>query len=347
MRQDFARLLALSDRDRRDVMETAARRLDTVASYVEKDFWVCVVLDAIFNHRPAHHPRLYFKGGTSLSKGFGLIQRFSEDIDIVVSREDLGFGEERDPTAANDLSNRARRALFEELRSACSRYIRGDLADWLTSMVGDWARVTPDADDQDRQSLLIEYATIFPETGYGYVRPHVKLEAGARSAFEPSITANIHAYIEADVSELLSRIDGIRMIVPERTFLEKLLILHGASCGYRDGNRLSADRNRISRHYYDVAMMADTVVGTNAAADTQLLGHVRRHNLIAFRQAWKRFEEAVPGTVAVLPPDRLRKAVERDYTAMRDMILGDAPEFAWIIRQLERVDARINSSSAG
>ena len=94
-------------------------------------------------------------------------------------------------------------------------------------------------------------------------------------------------------------------------------------------------------------MMADTVVGTNAADDTQLLDHVRRHNLIAFRQAWKRFEEAVPGSVAVLPPDRLREAVERDYTAMRDMILGDAPEFAWIIQQLTRVDARINSISAG
>lgn len=110
MRQDFADFLALPANDRRDVLQITARRLDTVPSYVEKDFWVCVVLDTIFNNLPADHPRLFFKGGTSLSKGFGLIQRFSEDIDVVVSREDLGFGRDRDPTDLNDLSNRARRA---------------------------------------------------------------------------------------------------------------------------------------------------------------------------------------------------------------------------------------------
>ena len=81
MRRDFAEFLALSGQDRRDVFETAAGRLDTLASYVEKDFWVCVVLDALFNGRPTEQPRVLFKGGTSLSKGFGLIRRFSEDID--------------------------------------------------------------------------------------------------------------------------------------------------------------------------------------------------------------------------------------------------------------------------
>lgn len=84
MRRDFAEFLALSGQDRRDVFETAAGRLDTLASYVEKDFWVCVVLDALFNGRPTEQPRVLFKGGTSLSKGFGLIRRFSEDIDVVV-----------------------------------------------------------------------------------------------------------------------------------------------------------------------------------------------------------------------------------------------------------------------
>ena len=136
MRRDFAEFLALSGQDRRDVFETAAGRLDTLASYVEKDFWVCVVLDALFNGRPTEQPRVLFKGGTSLSKGFGLIRRFSEDIDVVVSREDLGFGEECDPTHVEGLSNRERRALFEDLRSACSEYICGGLADWLGSILG-------------------------------------------------------------------------------------------------------------------------------------------------------------------------------------------------------------------
>ena len=347
MRRDFAEFLALSGQDRRDVFETAASRLDTVASYVEKDFWVCVVLDALFNGRPTDQPRVLFKGGTSLSKGFGLIRRFSEDIDVVVSREDLGFGEERDPTHVEGLSNRERRALFEDLRSACSEYICGGLADWLGSILGERGRVVQDADDEGQQTLLIEYPSFFSTSETEYVQPRVKLECGARSALEPSVVVSVGAYIEEELPELISDVNGIHMIVPERTFLEKLLILHGVYCGYRDESRLPADRHRISRHYYDVAMMSETEVGTNAVADTGLLEDVRRHHLVAFRQAWKRFEEAVPGTIRVVPQSELGRAVERDYRAMRDMILGEVPEFAWIMDRLERLDALVNRHSGG
>ena len=252
MRRDFAEFLALSGQDRRDVFETAAGRLDTLASYVEKDFWVCVVLDALFNGRPTDQPRVLFKGGTSPSKGFGLIRRFSEDIDVVVSREDLGFGEERDPTHVEGLSNRERRALFEDLRSARSEYICGGLADWLGSILGECGRVVQDADDEGQQTLLIEYPSLFSAS--------------------------------------------------------------------------------------------ETEVGMNAVADTALLDDVRRHNLVAFRQAWKRFEEAVPGTIRVVPQNELGRAVERDYRAMRDMILGDVPKFAWIMDRLKRLEALVNGN---
>ena len=100
MNEDFLYLLSLAERDKRDVFEAAASRLDTPPSYVEKDLWVCIVLDAIYNGLTDGHPKLLFKGGTSLSKAFGLINRFSEDIDLVVSRDDLGFDGDRDPTVA-------------------------------------------------------------------------------------------------------------------------------------------------------------------------------------------------------------------------------------------------------
>ena len=116
--ESFERFLALPDQDRRDVFEAAADRLDTLASYVEKDFWVCLVLDVLYNRLPEGHPRLLFKGGTALSKAFGLIRRFSEDIDLVVYREGLGFGADRDPTSPDGLSNKQRKALFDELRMA-------------------------------------------------------------------------------------------------------------------------------------------------------------------------------------------------------------------------------------
>ena len=119
--ESFERFLALRDQDRKDVFEATADRFDTLPSYVEKDFWVCLVLDALYNRLPEGHPRLLFKGGTALSKAFGLIRRFSEDIDLVVYREELGFGADRDPTNPDGLSNKQRKALFEEL-TACLLY---------------------------------------------------------------------------------------------------------------------------------------------------------------------------------------------------------------------------------
>lgn len=117
----FEFFLALPEQDRQDVFEAAAIRLETFPNHVEKDFWVCLVLDALFNQRPEEHPRLLFKGGTSLSKAFDLIKRFSEDIDLVVFRDGLGFEGERDPTVASNLSNKPRYATAGQ-PSADSRF---------------------------------------------------------------------------------------------------------------------------------------------------------------------------------------------------------------------------------
>ena len=165
----FAAFLSLPEQGRRDVFEAAASRLDTLPSYVEKDFWVCLVLDALFNRLPDGHPNLLFKGGTSLSKAFGLIERFSEDIDVVVFRDALGFEGERDPTVARNLSNRRRAALFKELRAACSGYIRGDLQVALTRLIDDLVdggHVVPDEDDVDGQTLFVEYPPPVSERRY-------------------------------------------------------------------------------------------------------------------------------------------------------------------------------------
>jgi len=200
--ESFERFIALSDQDRKDVFEATADRLDTLASYVEKDFWVCLVLDALYNRLPEGHPRLLFKGGTALSKAFGLIRRFSEDIDLVVYREGLGFGADRDPTSPEGLSNKQRKALFDELSAACGAYIGGDLATALAPLLDERCRILPDEESGDQQTLLIEYPSLYPSADIAYVLPRVKLEAGARSALDPNTTGSVRPYISEELATI-------------------------------------------------------------------------------------------------------------------------------------------------
>ena len=347
MTEGFETFLALPQRDRRDVIEAAASRLDTSPSHVEKDFWVCLVLEMLFNHCPKGHPRLLFKGGTSLSKVFGLIERFSEDIDLVVFRDDLGFEGECDPATANNLSNKKRDAQFTKLRTACSEFIRGDLRAALArqfEQLSAGCRIVPDESDPEGQTLLVEYPTLYPSAEVAYVAPRVKIEAGARSALDPNQNRTVTAYIADELPGWSFKAGSIRVIAPERTYWEKLLILHGTHCGFRDQGRVPKDSNRISRHYYDAAMITATEVGRSALADIGLLDAVRDHNLVAFPQAWKRFKEAVPGSIRLAPQIGLREVIERDYQAMQGMILGDPPDFEWITEQLQHAEAVINGT---
>ena len=165
----FKRFLDLSEQDRRDVFAVAAERLGTLPGYIEKDFWVCHVLDLLYNHLPKDCPRLLFKGGTSLSKVFDCIQRFSEDIDLVVYREDLGF-----PISHGDLSNKKRKQYTENLISACGSYVSGPLRQSLEALLGPKCSVHVDVDS--RADLLVEYKTRIPLRHF-LVQPRVKLEA--------------------------------------------------------------------------------------------------------------------------------------------------------------------------
>jgi hypothetical protein len=342
----FERFLRLPPGEQADVFTAGAQRIGTIPSYVEKDFWVCFVLEALYHGLPAGHPKLLFKGGTSLSKPFGLIRRFSEDIDIVVFRNDLGFSGERDPANREaNLSRKKRETLFDELRAACSAYIQGDLRGALDAAlrtIGARGTIVIDEDDKDGQTLLVEYPSVFDASGPSYVSPRVRIEGGARSALDPHAATIISPFIAGDLPDWSFDITGITTIGPDRTFWEKLLILHGAHCGYRDEQRLPSDRDRLSRHYYDVAMIGDTAVGRKALGDHALATAVREHNLLAFRQAWKKFEEAVPGSLRIVPQAELCREIERDYAAMQGMILGDAPPFEWIMERLAAIEAVVN-----
>jgi Nucleotidyl transferase AbiEii toxin, Type IV TA system len=202
----YATVLAASVNDRRDLFVGAGNRLGTVQQNIEKDFWVCWTLDALFNGLQAGGPRLLFKGGTSLSKAYGLISRFSEDIDITVFRDDIGQAATVEELEA--LSGKKRGARLDAIREACQNYINGPLLEQLSGLLRglletakqapDLGRVEIDADDPDRQSLLLWYPTVTAD-GANYVRRAVKIEAGAKSALDPHSARTVTPYVAQDL----------------------------------------------------------------------------------------------------------------------------------------------------
>lgn len=233
MNPAFDEVLAAGSDTMLSAFDTTALRLGTASQNIEKDFWVCWTLDALFNGLKEGGPRLLFKGGTSLSKGFGLINRFSEDIDVTVFRDDIG--EPATIEELNALSGNKRRARLDAIKDACQAYINGPLRAELTLILQDRlraaghdagaARVEADDADPDGQTLLIWYPAATPRSDY--VRAAIKIESGAKSALDPNSEVPIKPYVDDDLPALDLTVPAVRTVDPERTFWDKVVILHG------------------------------------------------------------------------------------------------------------------------
>lgn len=329
-----------SPKNRKDIYLLAGARLQAEPAAMEKDFFVCLVLDMIYHGRPESHPRMLFKGGTSLSKGYNLIHRFSEDIDMVVFPEDLGVKDPYEP----DISKKETRRRLETLQAEASRYITEDLREILRQLV---EPVAPSCTFESKADLhgpvlLLRYESVF-EGMAGYISPEVKIEGGARSALNPHEHLSVLPYVatEFGADAVPWAIEGVTTIRPERTFLEKLMAMHGW-LGKRDS--MSGDqglRQRISRHYFDVALIAKTETGQAAMADRGMLEDVRTHSMRAFGA--KALADAVPGSIRLVPAGEALGELAKDYEAMQGMIFGASPRFEDVLKAVAEVESRVNT----
>jgi hypothetical protein len=262
----YTRIIAASDIDRRDLFAATARRIGTTEQNVEKDFWVCWTLDVLFNGLGEGQPRLLFKGGTSLSKAFGLINRFSEDIDITVFRDDLGERASFEDLEA--LSGKKRRARLDAIRDACQHYIRHNLLTELGSVVAqslnaagvrsDTAAVVIDDQDPDGQTLLIQYPSVVANAT-PYIRPSVKIEAGAKSALDPNVAGEVEPYVAVETRSTELRVRDITTIEPRRTFWDKVVILHGLRRWFENKGELRQEgRGFLGTTTTSIACLAET-----------------------------------------------------------------------------------------
>lgn len=347
MNADFQAVIAAADAERRDLFLGAAVRLGTAVQNVEKDFWVCWTLDALFNGLPAGGPRLLFKGGTSLSKAFGLISRFSEDIDITVFRDDLGQSVEA--ADLDGLSGKMRRARLDAIRNACQSYIAGPLTTQFTDIAaatipGGRFRLEADPDDKDGQTLLFWYPAVTAAEG-DYIRAAVKIEAGAKSALDPHIAATVTPYVAADLPDLDLAVGKVTTVQPERTFWDKVIILHGLRQWYDRRRELRHEGQRVSRHYYDIHRLAQAEGAQAWQADHDLATDCATHARLFFGSPDLGLDSAAAGTFKLTPDAAMRDALGRDYAAMSGMIFGDIPPLDTMLTSVAAVQEAINAGA--
>jgi len=312
---------------------------------LEKDYWVCWTLRQLFG-LPAWAQNITFKGGTSLSKCWGLISRFSEDIDIVIDKHFLGFGGEESPEEAPSKKQQKKR--LDAMKEAAQEKIHGELARALAARIGaslpesdTWELVpASEEEDRDRQTLLFKYPTAIPET-QAYVRRVVKIELGARSDNEPVEEKEVHPYLFDVFPDVLGSSNfRVRALAPERTFWEKAMLLHEET--FRPADRKKRDA-RMARHYYDLWCLITKGVAARAVDRDDIFARTARHRGIYFSWSWMDYSTLRRGALRLVPLPEQETEWRQDYQAMQDEIFFDeVPNFDEVLRVVRDFQKEFN-----
>ncbi|MBI1381744.1 MAG: nucleotidyl transferase AbiEii/AbiGii toxin family protein [Planctomycetaceae bacterium] len=329
--------------------EAAARRRLANAGIVEKDFWVCWTLCRL--HSIPKVPRLLFKGGTSLSKCFGLTYRFSEDIDLGIEREDIpglsAVQEVQCLLGKLDPASGTSRKAYERAVEALKLRVQGYIADTLFPLIegnfrealGEKFVLHPPEPGAEEPTILFEYPRALSADAYGakdYVQSVVKLELGARSDHEPVRTTAIRSYAAEEFeSEFQQPECNVVAQAPERTLLEKALILHAAI-------HRGSIKSQSSRHAYDLAMM-NRDASTMAAVSRGLYERVAYHKFVYGETSAVR--DAPKNGIRLVPEGDVLRELAADYGRMEPMLFTEpaAPRFAEVLAELHELQATLCS----
>ncbi|WP_068317706.1 nucleotidyl transferase AbiEii/AbiGii toxin family protein [Polycladidibacter hongkongensis] len=324
---------------RDEAFQEAAVQLGMSKNIIEKDFWVCWSLKQLFA-LPTFGDHMIFKGGTSLSKAYDVIHRFSEDVDLSLDRAQLGFEGDRDPENP-DLSGMQQKRLLQELQVTAEEAVSGPLLAEIKLAFDDSLDqdFSLSVDPEDAQTLLFAYPSLSDGSG-GYIKSIVRFEFGARGVHLPAEVREITPYVHQAYPDLLG-VGGVdvKVLGVERTFWEKATILH--MLYHQNPNKPLADR--MSRHYYDMAQLIRHETKERAMKSLGLLEEVAHHKSVFFKAAWANYDAAKRGSLRLMPNERLTAALRQDYTGMREMLIGDILSFDAILGEIEAFEGEINS----
>ncbi len=320
------------EQDRVDLFTETAGALKMTPGVVEKDFWVVWVLGRLFESGLLAD-KILFKGGTSLSKVFGLIERFSEDIDLILNWNEVVT---EDP---NLNRSKTKQDQFNKKVSELSRhYIEITFLPEVQRLLG--GLCSAEIEEGSPDVINIKYPASF---GAGYIRPEIRLEIGPLALWVPNARYEIRPYAAEAFPALFNNPScHVNAIKAERTFWEKVTILHAEA--FRPETKPLPPR--YSRHYYDLVMMAaDPAVKKSALSDLDLLHTVTEFKARFYPSSWAHYELSRPPTMKLLPPERNLKALANDYQQMQVMFFGKIPEFSDLMNSLGELEKEINASS--
>lgn len=326
----------MNDAQKRTILGQAAIRVGLPVESIEKDLWVTAIIQAVFSLPYAEN--LVFKGGTTLSKVWGRIERFSEDIDLAVDRSQFGLG--------GDLTIRQ----IKNLRKMSSLFVKDRISEDLKSVLESydllkWCDVEPEQDGEgegtypEPRKIFIKYESLFPLTA-SYLKPVVMLEIGARSLIEPYKCRRVSSLVTSatSIDTVVCDVD-VPTAVPEKTFLEKAFLLHELF-----STDAGAKANRKSRHLYDLDRMMDCDFAKKAITDDELWNIIHHHREMFTRIKDVDYTPDIRNRIVLLPQDSVRKIWEEDYAAMRKtMIYGDSKPFGDLLERMAVLQNRFRN----
>lgn len=329
--------LSLPAEDRREVLGVAADRSGRPAHLLEKDVWVVWSLQAVFGSPLGDH--LVFKGGTSLSKAYRVIQRFSEDVDLTYDIRAIAPDLVGDDGEALPATRSEEKRWSKAVRQRLPEWVSGTVQPLLMDAIG--AQGLSASTRVEGEKLFIDYEAT--ATGSGYVAPIVMLEFGARSTGEPASPRDV-------ICDAAGLVEGVtfptatpRVMHAERTFWEKATAIH-VFCMQE---RLRGER--FARHWHDVVRLDDAGIAAAATADRDLALAVARHKGMFFAEKAADgtpvdYEAAVTGQLLLVPGGEARAALASDYEHMVEdgLLLEDAESFEVLIERCKDIAERAN-----
>ena len=300
---------------------------------VEKDWWVVQILATIFEMPIGKH--LVFKGGTSLSKAWNLISRFSEDVDLAIDPKFLGFvGElkKKDITALRKAANQyISNTFYPEL-------IQKMIEKGFTNL--NWDIINTQESDQDPKIILMYYPNVIESVGY--IQPKVQIEIGCRSLREPQKIAEFNALVDEYYPNTNFAMPSIKVptVVPERTFLEKIFLLHEEFLKPKDKIR----HLRMTRHLYDLERLMDHSYGKEALGNKELFETIVEHRKKYTPLRGISYDLHTPETLNIIPPDEVISLWEQDYKTMQEnMFYGESLDFEELMKRIKKLNEKLKT----